>query len=104
MGDWSPIALTSSRPWKPNLKDKIAESDKNSILQRVDETISWLDRNQTAEVDEFKDKQKELEAVCNPVIQKMYAQTGGSQPGNGQSCGRQNGQTFNQGPTVEEVD
>jgi len=89
---------------EPNLKDKIAESDKNSILQRVDETISWLDRNQTAEVDEFKDKQKELEAVCNPVIQKMYAQTGGSQPGNGQSCGRQNGQTFNQGPTVEEVD
>merc|ERR1711963_374475 len=88
-----------------NMKDKIAESDRSSILQRVDETIAWLDRNQTAEVDEFKDKQKELEAVCNPVIQKMYAQAGGSQPSGGaQSCGSQSGQTFNQGPTVEEVD
>merc|ERR1711944_13897 len=88
-----------------NIKDKIAESDRSSILQRVDETIAWLDRNQTAEVDEFKDKQKELEAVCNPVIQKMYAQAGGSQPaGSAQSCGSQSGQTFNQGPTVEEVD
>merc|ERR1712168_1112283 len=87
------------------LKDKISESDRSSILQRVDETIAWLDRNQTAEVDEFKDKQKELEAVCNPVIQKMYAQAGGSQPaGSAQSCGSQSGQTFNQGPTVEEVD
>merc|ERR1712173_390395 len=88
-----------------NMKDKIAESDRSTILQRVDETIAWLDRNQTAEVDEFKDKQKELEAVCNPVIQKMYAQAGGSQPaGSAQSCGSQSGQTFNQGPTVEEVD
>merc|ERR1712012_385623 len=87
---------------EPNLKDKISESDKKNITQMVNETISWLDKNQTAEIDEFKDKQKELEAVCNPIIQKLYAQAGGSQ--NTQSCGAQSGQNFNQGPTVEEVD
>merc|ERR1711963_260904 len=89
---------------EPNLKDKISESDKKNITQMVNETISWLDNNQTAEIDEFKDKQKELEAVCNPIIQKLYAQAGGAQSGGAQSCSSQSGQNFQQGPTVEEVD
>jgi len=89
---------------EPNLKDKISESDKKSITQMVNDTISWLDKNQTAEIDEFKDKQKELEAVCNPIIQKLYAQAGGAQSGGAQSCSSQSGQNFQQGPTVEEVD
>jgi len=89
---------------EPNLKDKISESDKKSITQMVNDTISWLDKNQTAEIDEFKDKQKELEAVCNPIIQKLYAQAGGAQSGGAQSCSSQSGQNFQKGPTVEEVD
>jgi len=89
---------------EPNLRDKISESDKKNVTQMVDETISWLDKNQTAEIDEFKDKQKELEAVCNPIIQKLYAQAGGAQSGGAQSCSSQSGQNFQQGPTVEEVD
>merc|ERR1711963_451364 len=89
---------------EPNLKDKISESDKKNITQMVNETISWLDKNQTAEIDEFKDKQKELEAVCNSIIQKLYAQAGGAQSGGAQSCSSQSGQNFQQGPTVEEVD
>merc|ERR1712018_770546 len=82
---------------EPNLKDKIPESDKTKVLNRVNDTISWLDRNQMAETDEFKDKQKELETICNPIIQKLYAQAGGNQPG------PQSTQNTN-GPTVEEVD
>merc|ERR1712198_700438 len=81
---------------EPNLKDKIPESDKSNILNKINDTISWLDRNQTAEIDEFKDKQKELEAICNPIIQKLYSQADG-QPG------PQSSQSTN-GPTVEEVD
>merc|ERR1712117_213425 len=81
---------------EPNLKDKIDESDKKNINQRVEETISWLDRNQTAEMDEFKDKQKELEAVCNPIIQKLYGQAGAGGSQDTQSCGAQSGQNFNQ--------
>lgn len=30
-----------------------------------------------AEVDEFEDKQKELEAIANPIISKMYQGAGG---------------------------
>merc|ERR1719270_2202983 len=39
------------------LKDKIPESDRKTILDKCDETIAWLDGNQTAEVDDkLKDK------------------------------------------------
>jgi len=82
---------------EPNLKDKIPEVDKTKVLNQVNETISWLDRNQTAETEEFKDKQKELEALVNPVMQKLYSQSG-SQGGPQAATG--NGS----GPTVEEVD
>merc|ERR1719510_1286876 len=50
------------------VKDKIGDDDKKKILDKCDETIKWLDANQLAEVDEFNDKQKEVEAVCNPII------------------------------------
>jgi len=83
---------------EPNLKDKIPEADKTLVLNKVNETVSWLDGNQTAETDEFKDKQKELESVVNPVMQKLYSSaTGGSQTASAPH-------THGSGPTVEEVD
>merc|ERR1712073_272604 len=47
------------------LKDKISEEEKKKIADKCDEAIKWLDANQLAEVEEFNDKQKEVEAVCN---------------------------------------
>jgi len=83
---------------EPNLKDKIPEADKTAVLNKVNETVSWLDGNQTAETDEFKDKQKELESIVNPVMQKLYSSaTGGSQTASTPP-------THGSGPTVEEVD
>merc|ERR1711978_483487 len=88
-----------------NIKEKIDESERKMIADMCNETISWLERNQTAEVEEFKDKQKELEITFNPIIKKLYG--GSQQPGMG-SCGSQSSQGFgsqmNGGPTVEEVD
>jgi L1 cell adhesion molecule like protein len=72
-------------------KAALSEEDKATILGKVTETIAWLDGNQTAEKDEFEHQQKELEGVCNPIIQKMYQQ----QPGAAGAA---------PGPTPEEVD
>jgi len=87
------------------LKDKIPEDDKNKILTACNDAINWLDRNQMAEAEEFKDKQKEVEGICNPIISRLYqgASPNGSMPS---SCGAQAQQGFgsNNGPTVEEVD
>merc|ERR1711988_450082 len=42
------------------LKDKISEDEKKTIMEKCNEVIAWLDANQTAEEDEYKDKQKEV--------------------------------------------
>lgn len=59
------------------MKDKLSADDRKKIEDKCDEIIKWLDRNQTAEKDEFEHHQKELEAVCNPIITKMYQSAGG---------------------------
>merc|ERR1712099_216144 len=63
------------------LKDKIGESDRETITKKCDEIIKWLDANQLAEVDEFTDKQKEVEGICNPIITKLYQAAGGAPGG-----------------------
>merc|ERR1719164_353206 len=59
------------------LKDKISDEDKAAIVKACDDAITWLDNNQTAEKDEFEDKQKELEGICNPIMQKVMGAAGG---------------------------
>merc|ERR1712048_390221 len=96
------------------LKDKISEDDRKKINDKCDEAIKWLDANQLAEVEEFSDKQKEVEGVCNPIITKLY-QTGGGMPGGmpgapggmpdmGAGAGGAPGAGSGAGPTIEEVD
>jgi L1 cell adhesion molecule like protein len=63
------------------VKDKIPEADRKVVLDKCNDIIKWLDANQLAEKEEFEDKQKELEKVCNPIITKMYAASGGAPPG-----------------------
>jgi len=104
-----------------NLKEKISEDEKRTISSKCDEALKWLDSNQLAEVEEFQDKQKEVEAICNPIISKLYQQGGAPGGGmhNGMSSGMPNGMhngmpngnpngmpkgTSNSGPTIEEVD
>merc|ERR1712017_48481 len=67
-------------------KDAIGEDDKKTIEDKVNEVMSWLDTAEHAEKEEFESMQKELEGVCNPIIQKMYAASGGA-PGPDMSGG-----------------
>merc|ERR1719464_435488 len=62
-------------------KEKISADDKKLIADKCDEAIKWLDANQLAEVEEFQEKQKEVEAVCNPIITKLYQSAGGAPGG-----------------------
>ena len=87
-----------------NLKDKVDEADKKKIMDKCEEAIKWLDGNQLAEVDEFKDKQREVEAVCNPIITKLYGAAGGMPGGMPGAGAPPTGGQGGAGPTIEEVD
>ncbi|WP_192573132.1 Hsp70 family protein, partial [Candidatus Hodgkinia cicadicola] len=96
------------------LKDKISKEDKETVMNKCNEVIRWLDSNQLAEKEEFEHKQKELESVCSPIMTKMYSQGGGGMPGGmpggfpgaggaAPGAGGAAG-TGGSGPTIEEVD
>ncbi|BHF73196.1 Heat shock cognate 71 kDa protein [Sparganum proliferum] len=91
------------------MKDKIPEADRQKITDKCNETISWLEKNQQADKDEYEHRQKELEQLCNPIITKMYQEAGGM-PG-GMSGNMPGGRGVSgdagaggRGPTIEEVD
>merc|ERR1719498_1442688 len=57
--------------------DKIDEDDKETLEEAIKDVLDWLDDNQEAEAEEFEEKQKELEGVANPIMQKVYQGAGG---------------------------
>ncbi|KAG9397388.1 Heat shock protein 70 family [Carpediemonas membranifera] len=59
------------------LGDKLAEDDKETILEAVKETLAWLDSNPEASAEEYQEKTAELEKVTNPIVAKVYAEQGG---------------------------
>ena len=42
------------------------------IVSKCKEVIEWLDHNQQAEKEEFEHQQKKLEAICAPIVTKLY--------------------------------
>merc|ERR1719424_1330611 len=62
--------------------DKIDDEDKETLEEAIKEVLDWLDDNQEADAEEYEEKQKELEGIANPIMQKVYA-AGGGEDGEG---------------------
>ena len=90
------------------IKDKISEDEQEAITKACEETLSWLDANAAANKDEYEEKQKSLENICNPIMQKLYA---GDGAGGGEGMPQMPTQmptteepSDDAGPSIEEVD
>ena len=87
---------------------KLDAEDKEKLQKAIEETISWLDGAQEASKEEYEEKQKELEAISNPIMQKAYASAGGAPgaggPGGFPGAAPGGAAPGGDGPTVEEVD
>ena len=58
------------------LGDKLEESDKATIQDAVKEVLEWLDENQEADKEEYEEKLKEIESICNPIVSQAYQESG----------------------------
>ncbi|KAF5112080.1 hypothetical protein DV495_003569 [Geotrichum candidum] len=90
-----------------NFKEKVSADDREKLEKAINETISWLDDNQTATTEEYSDKKKELEEVANPIMSTLYGAAGGAPggaPGGFPGAGAPPSSGDASGPTVEEVD
>jgi L1 cell adhesion molecule like protein len=82
-------------------EDKVAAAlgaDKDVLEKAVQEAMNWLENHQEEAPETFAEKQKELEKVANPIMQKLYG--AGGAPGGGAPPAAAGGA----GPHVEEVD
>merc|ERR1711975_27291 len=79
------------------IKSKLSSEELSGAQTALDEALKWMDSNQLAEKEEFEDKQKELERMSKPIMDKIYGQAG-------QTCGQQERQEISdssagRGPT-----
>lgn len=61
------------------VQSKLSPDDKRRLQESVDGALHWLESNQLAEKEEFEDKMREVEGVCQPVITAMHQQARGKQ-------------------------
>lgn len=62
---------------KEKLGAKLSEAEKDEIITACDEVISWLETNQEADADGFNSKKEELTGVINPIVERVYKESGG---------------------------
>jgi L1 cell adhesion molecule like protein len=77
-------------------EEKLAQTlgaDKATVEKKVQETLSWLETHPDELKETYQEKQKEVEGVANPILQRAYTQDKA-----GGAAGPQTG------PSVQEVD
>merc|ERR1719215_2270398 len=65
------------------LSEKLDSDEKEQILDALKDGQSWLDSNPEADAEEIKEKHKEIEGICAPIISKYMGQGGGASGGAG---------------------
>merc|ERR1712151_729305 len=59
------------------LSEKLDEEEKEKIQDALKDGQSWLDSNPEADAEEIKEKHKEVEGICAPIVSKYYGAGGG---------------------------
>jgi L1 cell adhesion molecule like protein len=66
------------------LRDKFTADDKKVIEDASKEGLAWLEANPNAEPEAIEAEQKKIEAMYNPIMMRIYQETGGAgMPGMG---------------------
>jgi len=58
------------------LSEKLDEEEKEKIMDAIKDGQSWMDSNPEADAEEIKEKHKETEGICAPIVSKYYGQGG----------------------------
>merc|ERR1711866_37112 len=65
------------------LSEKLDSEEKEKIMDALKDGQSWLDSNPEADAEEVKEKHKEVEGICAPIVSKYYGAGGGGAGGAG---------------------
>ncbi|CAH1186642.1 unnamed protein product [Phyllotreta striolata] len=76
---------------------KLSAEERRKVQNECDNCMRWLDKNSSAEQDEYENKLKEMQRVCSPIMTKLHR-------GAGAKGGYHSHSGDQEGPTIEEVD
>merc|ERR1712146_819060 len=57
---------------KEKLGGKLSEEDVETINDALETAIEWLDENQEADAEEYKEEKKKVEELVQPIIGSLY--------------------------------
>merc|ERR1712039_987224 len=60
------------------LSEKMDDDEKEKIMDALKDDQSWLDSNPEADAEGIKEKHKEVEGICAPIVSKYYGAGGGA--------------------------
>lgn len=79
-------SATEESSGNKGLREKMSPDEKKKVLSALEESQSWLDSHPEAGIEDIKNRQRAVEAVCAPIVSKYY------RPGHGgNSYGRDGG-------------
>jgi len=65
------------------IKDKFSQDERTNLEKLCDDALKWIESNPEAHAEEYEKQQKDIEAIFNPVITRIYQETGGPGAGAG---------------------
>merc|ERR1719321_2567246 len=74
---WSMKSAVEGSGENKGLGEKMDEDEKETIDDAIKDGQDWLASNPEADAEEIKEKQKEIEGIGSPIIQKYYQGGGG---------------------------
>merc|ERR1712153_264751 len=63
------------------LSEKLDSEEKEKVMDALKDGQSWIDSNPGADAEEVKEKHKEVEGICAPIVSKYYGAGGGGGDG-----------------------
>lgn len=85
------------------LQGKLTDDDKDMLTKSVEDGLIWLEDHPAAEKDDYDSKQKEVEAIANPILKRAYESVNNQPSGNDDFMGEDVDGVDDEGPSVEEV-
>merc|ERR1719451_291727 len=79
-----------------NDKGRLSQDEIERMVEEAERYKAEDDANQSAEKEEYEQKQKELEAIVNPILQNLSGGPGGAPGGADEAA--------DEGPKIEEID
>jgi len=86
------------------LEGKLSADDKSSLSTTIEDALVWLEDHPAAEKDEYDGKQKEVEAVANPILKKAYESANAGSADAAAGSDDEYFEDLDGGPSVEEFD